>query len=330
MVCRYTLTLQTTDKIIIPAMQAQDVRLAVRQQLPVHLAKTLSSTSVSLGKTARDFVYLNFVSIESAAEALLHLNEALAGNVNLGGKIYKVKADWDKRTLGAHASAIEQVVVAPRPASAVVGVPSVSSNVPVQPHTVPVHGGLFFPPPSAACPRAAAPDAIAIAVPPAAAPSKGPSSKPKHTSLVQKSQEEHFMKIRDCLNEQSCIEHEMRSKWPGFKYCSVNKNKKVLRIGFHSQEALVSARSGVDAATFIIEPRTDAVHDENFVMEDFAERGFRPFLLSVSPMARRCFILRFVHTDIAASAKGYLQNHRLFQLKERSGAAALPDPRQPF
>ncbi len=330
-------------------MPATDVRLAIRQQLPPHLAKTLSSTSVSLGKTAKDFVYLNFVSIETAAEALSHVNEALAGNVNLGGKIYKVKADWDKRTRGAHSSAIDQVLGAPCQASAAVGVPSFSSNVPVQPHSVPVYAG-FHPPVSlsAVCLPAAPSPAASIA----AAPSKGPSSKPKHQAGLsppppflpaafgaaqlpafavpppQKSQEEHFMKIRDCLNEQSCIEHEMRSRWPGFKYCSLNKNKKVLRIGFHSQDALVSARSGVDAATFIIEPRTDAIHDETFVMEDFAERGFRPFLLSVSPMARRRFILRFVHIDIAASAKLYLQNHRLFQLKQRAGAAA--EPRQPF
>jgi hypothetical protein len=130
------------------------------------------------------------------------------------------------------------------------------------------------------------------------------------------------IKIRDCGNEQGCIEKEIRSRWPGVKYCSLNKNKKVLRIGFHTQEAFATARSGIDAATFIMEPRTDAAHDDNFVMADFADRGFRPFLLSVTPMARGCFILRFVHPDIASSAAQYLQSHRLFQVKSRPGGAA--------
>ena len=60
---RYTLTLQTTDKSVIPAIQAVVIREAVRQQLPQHISKLLSSTSVSFGKSATDFVYLNFSSI---------------------------------------------------------------------------------------------------------------------------------------------------------------------------------------------------------------------------------------------------------------------------
>jgi hypothetical protein len=35
-------------------------------------------------------------SIETAAEAMSHVNEVLAGKVTLGGNLYNVKADWDK------------------------------------------------------------------------------------------------------------------------------------------------------------------------------------------------------------------------------------------
>jgi hypothetical protein len=102
----------------------------------------------------------------------------------------------------------------------------------------------------------------------------------------------------------------------------------VLRIGFHSQEAVAAARSGIDAATFVLEPRTDAVHDEIFVARELADRGFASFILSISPIARHRFLLRFVHVNAAASAMEFLQSHRLFQVRNRaSGAAAAVLPR---
>ena len=85
------------------------------------------------------------------------------------------------------------------------------------------------------------------------------------------------MKVRDCCVELAAYEQEFRNRWPGVKYCSVNKKKGVLRIGFHTPEAFSAAQTGVAAATIVIEPRTEALHDEHFVTRDLAEHGFKPY-----------------------------------------------------
>ena len=103
------------------------MRQAIRLQLPQHLAKALSSTNTSLGKIAKDFVFLNFVSIETAAEAMSHVNEELAGKVLLGGKIYNVKADWDNRMRGKYSSAIDQAMAVLRQATSAAAAPSNTS-----------------------------------------------------------------------------------------------------------------------------------------------------------------------------------------------------------
>jgi hypothetical protein len=139
-----------------------------------------------------------------------------------------------------------------------------------------------------------------------------------------KTNDEFVMKIRDYACESGVAEQELRRRWTGIRYCSFNKNKRVLRIGFTSQEALSSARSCMDAATLLLEPRTDETHDETFVVQDFAERGFQSFLLSVSPMTRGRFLVRFVHADIAAAAAQYINMHRLFHVRGRPGGAADP------
>ncbi len=90
--------------------------------------------------------------------------------------------------------------------------------------------------------------------------------------------EENLLKVRDCCVDLTAYEQEFRSRWPGVKYCSVNE-KKVLRIGFHTPEAFSAAQTGVAAATIVIEPRTDALHDEHFVTRDFAEHGFKPYAI---------------------------------------------------
>ncbi len=106
---QFTVTLQTIDWSIFAAMPKELVRQTMRQQLPVHVAKALATTGPTLGKSAKDFVFLNFVSVEAAREAIAHVNDAsaLAGSVKFGDKTHKVKAEWDKRTRETHASLID-------------------------------------------------------------------------------------------------------------------------------------------------------------------------------------------------------------------------------
>jgi hypothetical protein len=107
----YSITLQTTDKSIFSALPALEVRQSLKSQLPSNLAKALMSTSVTFGKSATDFLYLNFASLDAAAvrcvavlrrlfdgvslmpaqEAVSHINSASPGTVNINGISHKVQ-----------------------------------------------------------------------------------------------------------------------------------------------------------------------------------------------------------------------------------------------
>ena len=100
---QYTVTLQTTDWSIFAAMPKELIRQTMRQQLPVHVAKALTTTGPTAGKSAKDFLFLNFVSVEAAREAIAHVNDALAlaGSVKFGDKTHKVKAELSSFTFKA-------------------------------------------------------------------------------------------------------------------------------------------------------------------------------------------------------------------------------------
>jgi hypothetical protein len=92
---QFTVTLQTTDWSIFAAMPKELIRQTMRQQLPVHVAKALATTGPTTGKS--DFLFLNFVSVEAAREAIAHVNDALAGSVKFGDKTHKVKAELSSK-----------------------------------------------------------------------------------------------------------------------------------------------------------------------------------------------------------------------------------------
>jgi hypothetical protein len=164
----------------------------------------------------------------------------------------QVRADWDKKTRKAHAAAIEQATAAaasaPQPAL------PVASDIPPPAAAPPAASKVSNPPPAhiaggpsaVSSPKAKAPNpkpaadvsaqqpqqapkaasgGAAAAAPRSAAPAvhRGPSPPPK-------TQEDYHMKVYDCGNEKEIMEIELRNKLPGFKYCSVNKQKKVVGI----------------------------------------------------------------------------------------------------
>lgn len=271
---QFTVTLQTTDWSVFAAMPKELVRQTMRQQLPVHVAKALATTGPTLGKSAKDFVFLNFVSVEAAREAIAHVNDAsaLAGSVKFGDKTHKVKAEWDKRTRETHASLIDQAPAAARPASFPAAAPSKESKLPhaAQQHDMPAPASQFASAPAKAK-SASRPSGGSPPLQPA------PLFFAPAPALPLKFKEENLLKVRDCCVELAAYEQEFRNRWPGVKYCSVNKKKGVLRIGFHTPEAFSAAQTGVAAATIVIEPRTEALHDEHFVTRDLAEHGFKPY-----------------------------------------------------
>ena len=140
------------------------------QRAPQRLAKALRYTSTLLGKMPKYFVFLNFKSIETAAEAMSHVNEVLAGKLMLGGNIYNVKADWEKRMRERYSSAIDRAIFALRQASAAAALPSTSSSAPHSAQPLPpayyATDHVLLPAPSAAAAAGGGGAAAARAPPP--------------------------------------------------------------------------------------------------------------------------------------------------------------------
>jgi hypothetical protein len=165
-----TVMLQFRHSSIIPVIQAADMSQAIKLQLPQRLAKALRYTSTLLGKMPKYFVFLNFKSIETAAEAMSHVNEVLAGKLMLGGNIYNVKADWEKRMRERYSSAIDRAIFALRQASAAAALPSTSSSAPHSAQPLPpayyATDHVLLPAPSAAAAAGGGGAAAARAPPP--------------------------------------------------------------------------------------------------------------------------------------------------------------------
>ena len=159
----------------------------------------------------------------------------------------QVRADWERKTREVHASAIEQAIAAAA-AAASVPQPPPKAAPNAQPHSAAAEEGASTASKSANPPNIAlGVGQISLATPPKSKPSNPkaqasvapqppqPAGKPagpvpfgqRGPSPPPGAAEDHFMKIRDCGNEREFIEQELRNKLPGFKYCSLNKNKKV-------------------------------------------------------------------------------------------------------
>jgi len=163
----------------------------------------------------------------------------------------QVKADWDKKTREVHATAIAAAAAAassPQPPSkaapntqppfaAAGGGASTASKSANPPDIALGVGQISLGTPTKSKPSNPKPQAVAVPQQPQpAGKSAGPVPfSQRGSSPPPGAPEDHFMKIYDCGNEQEFIEQELRNKLPGFKYCKVNKNKKVqfwFAIGF--------------------------------------------------------------------------------------------------
>jgi len=163
----------------------------------------------------------------------------------------QVRADWDRKTREVHATVIAAAAAAaspPQPLSkaapnaqlpfaAAGGGASTASKSANPPDIALGVGQISLGTPTKSKPSNPKPQAVAVPQQPQpAGKSAGPVPfSQRGSSPPPGAPGDHFMKIYDCGNEQEFIEQELRNKLPGFKYCKVNKNKKVqfwFGIGF--------------------------------------------------------------------------------------------------
>jgi uncharacterized LabA/DUF88 family protein len=95
---QFTITLRSATAAVIDACPAPVVMRDVREDLKQHAADAvcgLKSTGESFGRNQKDFIYVNFSSLESAQAALRHYQACK--ELNLQGKKYAVTAKFFAR-----------------------------------------------------------------------------------------------------------------------------------------------------------------------------------------------------------------------------------------